>query len=211
MAGTETDPNNPIGSTINNLTSGIQGFFNKIFGEGGMLRNIFNGIFGQGGILGNLLSGVFGQNGIFSQLLQGLFGGATGGGGFFSSILSFVGSIFTGTPMVAAQGGMVHMAQGGLLSAGSQLRDRVPSLLEPGEFVVRKPAARQIGVPALQAMNATGQVPNAGNVTVNITNKGTPQDAQASQPRFDGEKYVIDIVTRDLANNGPIRRTLRGK
>jgi len=47
-------------------------------------------------------------------------------------------------------------------------------------------------------------------VVVNITNEGTPQEATASQPMFDGEKYVIDIVTRDLRNNGPIRKSLRG-
>ena len=32
----------------------------------------------------------------------------------------------------------------------------------------------------------------------------------ASEPKFDGEKFVIDIVTRDLRNNGPIRKSLRG-
>jgi hypothetical protein len=47
-------------------------------------------------------------------------------------------------------------------------------------------------------------------VQVNVTNNGTPQEATASPPKFDGEKFVIDIVTRDLANNGPIRRSIRG-
>jgi hypothetical protein len=101
-----------------------------------------------------------------------------------------------------AQGGMVHMASGG------QLRDRVPALLEPGEFVIRKPMAREIGTPALQALNATGKVPASAPV-INFKNEGTPKSVQSEQPRFDGEKYVIDIITRDLANNGPIRRTLR--
>ena len=59
-------------------------------------------------------------------------------------------------------------------------------------------------------MNGTGAMPG-GNVVVNIENKGTPQDAQASQPRFDGDKFVIDIVTRDIRNNGPIRKSLRGE
>jgi hypothetical protein len=89
------------------------------------------------------------------------------------------------------------------------MRDRVPALLEPGEFVIRKPMAKAIGGPALNAMNGTGAMPG-GNVVVNIENKGTPQDAEAKQPRFDGEKFVIDIVTRDLRNNGPIRKSMRG-
>ena len=98
-------------------------------------------------------------------------------------------------------GGPVKMASGGML------RDRVPALLEPGEFVIRKPAARAIGGPALGAMNATGKMP--GDVSINIQNEGSPKDAEAQQPRFDGEKFVIDVVMRDLSNNGPIRKSLR--
>jgi len=49
----------------------------------------------------------------------------------------------------------------------------------------------------------------AGPVSVNIQNEGTPKDAEASAPRFDGEKFVVDIVLRDLSNNGPIRKSLR--
>ena len=102
----------------------------------------------------------------------------------------------------AMLGGPVKMASGGML------RDRVPALLEPGEFVIRKPAAKAIGGPALGAMNATGNMP--GNISLNIQNEGTPKDAeQTEQPRFDGEKFVIDVVMRDLSNNGPIRKSLR--
>ena len=95
------------------------------------------------------------------------------------------------------------------MAGGGQVRDRVPAMLEPGEFVIRRPMAKAIGGEALGAMNATGTMP-AGEVTVNITNQGTPQEASASKPRFDGEKFVIDIVTRDLRNNGPIRKSMRG-
>ena len=98
-------------------------------------------------------------------------------------------------------GGPVKMASGGML------RDRVPALLEPGEFVIRRPAAKAIGGPALGAMNATGKMP--GDVSINIQNEGSPKDAEAQQPRFDGEKFVIDVVMRDLNNNGPIRKSLR--
>lgn len=106
----------------------------------------------------------------------------------------------------AAGGAIQHLASGG------QLRDRVPAMLEPGEFVIRKPAAKKIGMPALQQMNATGNTNGAGsgNVTVNMSNSGTQKEAEASKPRFDGEKYVIDIVLRDLSSNGPIRKSLRG-
>ena len=93
------------------------------------------------------------------------------------------------------------------MASGGMLRDRVPALLEPGEFVIRKPAAKAIGGPALGAMNATGKM--GGDVSINIQNEGSPKDAEAQQPRFDGEKFVIDVVMRDLSNNGPIRKSLR--
>ena len=103
-----------------------------------------------------------------------------------------------------AGGGKVKKFAGGGIN-----RDRVPALLEPGEFVMKRSAARSIGDANLNAMNATGQM--GGNVSVNIVNQGTPQEAtQQSAPKFDGEKFVIDIVTRDLRNNGPIRKSMRG-
>ena len=95
------------------------------------------------------------------------------------------------------------------MAAGGQMRDRVPAMLEPGEFVIRKPMAKAIGTPALNAMNSTGGIPN---VEVVIKNEGTPQEAtQAGTPRIDVDKMVVEIVTRDIRNNGPIRKTLRGE
>ena len=157
----------------------ISGFPNKfVKGLGGIGTSIFSSL---GNIIVNILSSI-----------------GSGGGGIIGSIASGIGSLF-------ASGGTVHhMAQGGGVNS---LRDRVPAMLEPGEFVLRKQAASAIGTPALQAMNAGGAV--GGNVVVNIKNEGTPQDATASKPRFDGEKFVIDIITRDLSNNGPIRRSMR--
>ena len=74
---------------------------------------------------------------------------------------------------------------------------------------MKRSSARSIGDASLNTMNATGQM--GGNVSVNIVNQGTPQEAtQQSAPKFDGEKFVIDIVTRDLRNNGPIRKSMRG-
>jgi hypothetical protein len=186
-----------------------QGFLGGLFSQ---TRSEMSGIFGGGGFLSNLMQSLFGQGGLFAGLLRGLgnlirsiFGGGAGGsGGLFGGLFS---GIFGGG-IGKASGGLVHMAQGGLLNASAMQRDRVPTMLEPGEFVIRRAAARNIGVNNLQQMNATGQA--GGNVQVNVTNNGTPQEATASPPKFDGEKFVIDIVTRDLANNGPIRRSIRG-
>lgn len=187
----------------------IKSGFGSIFGEGGFLPNLANTVFGQGGILaqgiqglGNLGSSVFSGLG---NILSSVFSSSGNDSGIFGSVLSGIGSFFTGGAAPMASGGIVkHMSQGGGVNG---LRDSVPALLEPGEFVMRKQAAKSIGTPSLQAMNAGGS--SGGNVVVNIKNEGTPQEATASQPKFDGEKFVIDIVTRDLANNGPIRRSMR--
>lgn len=134
----------------------------------------------------------------FASGFNEIFG--TNSTGVDSGPIGFEGTDMSGA-VTSAAGGLVHMAAGGML------RDRVPALLEPGEFVVRKAAAKAAGGPALSALNATGQM--AGPVSVNIQNEGTPKDAEASAPRFDGEKFVVDIVLRDLSNNGPIRKSLR--
>jgi predicted Zn-dependent protease with MMP-like domain len=174
------------GDGANKATDIFGGFFDQI-------TSMFSRIFGQGGIVANLFTALFGQGGILSGLFKGL--------------VSFLGSIFG-----FSQGGMVHLAQGGAAVSASLMRDRVPAMLEPGEFVIRKQSARKIGMPALQAMNATGNMAGGGgNVFINVTNEGSPKQAEASAPKFDGEKYVVDIVMRDISNNGPIRRSLRGR
>ena len=119
--------------------------------------------------------------------LSGIFGPASGG--------------------YAGRGSTIRRFAGG---GGVFQRDRVPALLEPGEFVIRKPMAKAIGGPALERMKATGQMP-AGKVEVNMINKGTPQTAQVEQkPQVDGKGIVIDIVLKDLQNNGPIKQAIRG-
>ena len=76
-----------------------------------------------------------------------------------------------------ASGGIVRkMAAGGAV----QSRDRVPALLEPGEFVMRRPAAKAIGGAALNQMNATGKNLTPPNIQVNLNNQGAPKNVQVS-------------------------------
>ena len=56
------------------------------------------------------------------------------------------------------------------------------------------------------AANNKNTSPNVGLV---VNNSGTPKEVQTSKPRFDGDKYIVDVIMRDLQNNGPIRKTLR--
>jgi len=174
--------------TVRNLNDELNNFFRSL------IENIRKKLL-QETLIDPITEGV-------TQFAKDSFFSPTGNAGG-TSALSGIGNFFTGLFGGKASGGLVHMAGGG------QVRDRVPAMLEPGEFVIRRPMAKAIGGPVLNSMNATGSMPT-GDVQVNITNQGTPQEATASQPKFDGEKFVIDIVTRDLRNNGPIRKSLRG-
>lgn len=178
--------------TFKGLGSGIKNLFT---GENGILS-------GLGGMFKGLM-GSEGGGGLFSSI-TGMLGMGAGGGGFnFGSLFGMA----AGAPM--ATGGLVgvrSMAAGGQVNA---LRDRVPTMLEPGEFVMRKPAVKSIGAGNLGKMNATG-AGGIGNVQFNIVNQGEPKEAEEQgQPKFEADKIVIDVVMKDLASNGPIRQAMR--
>ena len=85
-------------------------------------------------------------------------------------------------PFVAAIHGRINEIQAArdarlLLSAGSLIPEfshggLVPSLLHPGEFVIRREAVQQAGVQNLERINR-GEAP-AGNVNINITINPSP-------------------------------------
>jgi len=170
---------------VTNKTDGLGFSFESLADFAGMAGA------GLGALAGGLIGGPAGSaiGGIVGALAGSLIKSID-----FSSLFSF-----------ASGGGVRQMASGGML------RDRVPALLEPGEFVIRKPMAKAIGGPALNAMNAHGQMPNTNNVVVNMNNQGTPQE-NVEQPNISvtPEGLIVDIITRDLRNNGPIRRGIRG-
>jgi hypothetical protein len=140
------------------MAENIKTGFNSIFGQGGTISGLVSSVFGQEGLLSTAIRGI-GETGrnVFSSLgnfitdiLGSLTGSSSSGGGDFLS--SIIGMFSGGTPAPAmAAGGIVrHMAQGGGVNS---LRDRVPAMLEPGEFVLSKQAAGAIGTPGLQSMN----------------------------------------------------------
>ena len=98
--------------------------------------------------------------------------------------------------------------QGKGFAAGGMVRDRVPAMLEPGEFVIRKPMAKAIGGAVLSQMNSTGKPPE---VSVNVNNSGAPKDVAVKAPKMNGNKVIIDLITKDLKNNGAIKKSLRKK
>lgn len=181
-----------------------------------MVDALFEGNFTMENFFKNLLKQIahtITQLLIVKPLVQALFGNGmannSGGdiGGLLGKGISYVGGLIglsSGgmVPSYASGGSIPQMSSGGM-------RDRVPAMLEPGEFVMRKHAVSGIGLPALQRMNAGfGAAPK---VQINNKNEGTPKNMeQQGDMRFDGEKFIIDTISRDIENNGTIRRQIRG-
>lgn len=83
-------------------------------------------------------------------------------------------------------GGPVSYLAAGGSPWSSQGTDTVRAMLTPGEFVVKQPSVASVGMAALNYINQTGQLPNAGTspITVNVT----------VQNPFTGEQ-VMGVVT----------------
>lgn len=108
-----------------------------------------------------------------------------------------------------------NLVTGGLVTKSMNklkgLRDSVSAMLEPGEFVLRKPIVEKVGVDTLNKVNAgSGNFAGDTNVEVNITNNGAPVNVTATpQVRRENEKIVIDVILEDIRTNGPIRQQIR--
>lgn len=77
--------------------------------------------------------------------------------------------------------------------------NEVPAILERGERVLTEAEQR--------AMEGGGRTPT---VEVNIVNQGGQQMQEESRSsRFDGEKWVVDIVTRHMSQPGKLRNTTK--
>jgi hypothetical protein len=210
--------------------TGLTGIFADLSKNGGIFGTIIGGL-GTGliGFFSFLTKG-------FTLLLQTLTGSsaAGGGGGFFGGLLGLfggggpsaagtaigaagIGVDPTGIISLAASGGYVNSFGTGastmrrMAGGGAVLRDRVPALLQPGEFVLRKPAVDSIGKPALERMNGHGAGGSGpSKVDIKIENSGSEKQATQGQTQMDGETAIIKIILKDLNSNGPIRKSIRG-
>jgi len=222
LLGETGDASKGLGTSLVGTTeavAGTTGGFNLLNGKIPLLNMSIMDVIGKLGDFGSSLMSSIGN--LFSGIFGG--GGAGGGGGLFGSIFSGIGSFFSGGAAatapaasslmgIGAAGGIL-VASGGLIrqmnSGGTVMRDRVPALLEPGEFVMRKSAVDAAGLPAMQAMNSGKSQQNTmPPVKVQVENTGQPKEAQADT-KMDGEAMIIKIITKDLNSNGPIRRSIR--
>ncbi len=102
---------------------------------------------------------------------------ATGGWGFL---------------MPFKKGGLVEMQQGGLVAGIRSLKDNVLAALSVGEYVLPRRVVAAVGVPALEHMRRTGEVPGrqGGNVYIDMggfTFSGTKR----------ADAYLIETFVED--------------
>ena len=120
-----------------------------------------------------------------------------------AALISGIGSIFPGlsftAPATAAP--IPGRARGGPVTAGNPfiVGENGPELMVP----------RQDGT--IVPNNALGGGGTQGNVVVNVTNEGTPQDVSSAQVRSSGDGYIVDVFLRDINRSGPISQGLTTK
>lgn len=185
-----------------------------------VLAGNFNNI---GNLFTNMLNRMIAQLAA-SQLSAALFGnfGSTGQiGGLLGAAGSAIAGAFTGAPNAAVGGDYgAYFAEGGYTGDGGKYDPA--GVVHKGEYVFDAASTRRIGVGALNRMRgyAEGGYVGAGSplpdmsapsVTINLVNQSKqPLQADQGQPRFDGQKFVQDIILSDLKRNGPIGQAIRG-
>lgn len=213
--------------------SGVLDMVGQLMGQNSVTQGANNS---SNGGWANILGGLFkGAAGGITKMFGG--GGGSGGSGAIQwggvyHTGGIVGSEPTNTRMFdpAIFSNAMRYHTGGL--AG----DEVPAILQKGEGVFTKGQMSAIGnmrsaiasIPsqvgqAVSANYAFGdKTPNIASqnngtsgslppVTVNLHNQtGQDHNAQAAQPRFDGEKMIIDVVTKAASRPGGLRSAIKG-
>lgn len=134
--------------------------------------------------------------------LGGLFGGG-GGSGVDTNLanVNALGNAYGPQGMVPfAMGGIVRRPTLFKFADGGTLRNGLMGEAgEEGILPLKRGRDGKLGV-----ISSGG----AGNIRVEIINQGAPQEVVSAQPSFDVDGMVVQIVTRDLRQGGPIRGSI---
>ena len=159
---------------------------------------------------------------IIRGLITNAIMAALGMGGNVSGLSWTGGSTSVNWGASALRGGNLFAAGGGYITGpGTGTSDSIPAMLSNGEYVLRSSAVDRIGVATLNRMNRYADGGYVGNdpsmygnppVVINIENQtGVPVDAEQTSSTFDGEKWVIGVVMKGMANNTlGMRSVLKG-
>lgn len=167
--------------------------------EAAQLAKALFGDYDKSGQIGGLIGTAFAS-----------FGKSSISGGSNAATTSAIGS-FDGLSYAGyADGG--YTGQGG--------RNDVAGVVHAGEYVINAQSTRKLGMGFLGRLNGyadggyVGNPPSSSggpNVQVNLVNQSsTAVDASQGTARFDGEKYIIDVLLKDKRKNGPVSRAYAG-
>lgn len=172
---------------------------------------------------------------IRASMTQAL-GGASGGSGLLGALASGISGLFGNfgtamtygtsigsqqTAMLAAQDAVFH-AKGGVYDSPSLSAYSGGVYDRPQFFAFAKGAGvfAEAGPEAIMPLQRDSRgrlgVSASGgtgpqSIRVEIRNEGKPQEVASAQPRFDLEGMVIEVVTRDLANEGTIAKGMQSR
>ncbi|MCR9222929.1 MAG: tape measure protein [Hyphomonas sp.] len=134
----------------------------------------------------------------------GAFSPGGGGGGATATSTTSAGPVFHSGGIVGAHHKGSTQISAGMFSGAPRYHNggiaglkpnEVPAVLETGERVLTR-----------QEQRALGRNGGSANVEVNIINQsGEQMQEESRNSRFDGEKYIIDIVTAAMARPGKLR------
>lgn len=89
---------------------------------------------------------------------------------------------------------------------GGLARDEIPAVLQAGEYVMSRR-----GVAALDQINNGNIGKGNMNVAINVENQTGQQVSMENQgARFDGERYVVNVILKNLNSNGALRNAFAG-
>ena len=135
-------------------------------------------------------SGKGGWLGILGSIAGSLLGGFTGGGGGYGDVGQGIGL----KPGFAGGGVITEPVSGMGLKSGKFYN-----------FAEKGPE----GIFNMDQMAAMGGSSNkAPNFTLNITNKGQALGVEDKKTKWDGEKYIVDVVVKNIDNYGKINRAI---
>jgi hypothetical protein len=194
----------------------VDGTFNKgIFVDGRKYDSeVIQDLLKQGYI------GLKNESGIRTNLLTGTkFGPRLKPAGQKPGLLEQIASMFN-TSKYFANGGMVkpqYFANGGMVKGYAQGGDVVPSMLTPGEFVLRRAAVDKIGLDNLNALNSgtafssprSFSESNFGVDATNITTISSPQTQTVNSSSV--YNYNLSVNVASMSDPNTIAQTVMGQ
>lgn len=163
------------------------------------------------------------------QAVKSLIGltGLGGGAGTAAAGSSFIDMIGQALPFALASGGAIipggvqrsprMMAEGGNVTGGVANKDSVPTMLMPGEFVMKKSAVEAVGTDYLHSLNsAVDSVVSSSQAKAPAAEKqGAPTEVNVwvvtedQKPAGLGPNDIVTVVSDNIERGGSIKKLIK--